>query len=105
MNSMCMRTEVERMGDSDVIGTGMNFKVVQRQWQQVPLAQEMNRGILGRISSIYYRVEIFVKSLYLTKFNVKFLNILKNLADINMHSMFRGRRIKLLLGCFISCPK
>ena len=33
MNSMCMRTEVERMGDSDVIGIGMNFKVVQRQWQ------------------------------------------------------------------------
>lgn len=64
MNSMCVRTEVERMGDSDVIRTGMNFKAVQRQWQQVPLAQEMNTGMLGRMSSIYYRMEIF-----------KFLNI------------------------------
>lgn len=70
MNSMGVRTKVERMGDSDVIGTEMNFKVVQRQWQQVPLAQETNRGMLGRISSIYYRMEI-------CKHNVKFLNILK----------------------------
>lgn len=30
MNCMCARTEAERMGDSDVIGTGMNFKVVQK---------------------------------------------------------------------------
>lgn len=38
----------------------------------------MNRGMLGRISSIYYRMEI-------CKHNVKFLNILKNLADITFN--------------------
>lgn len=40
--------------DSDVLGTEMNFKVAQRQWQQVPLAQETKlRRHVGRISLVF----------------------------------------------------
>lgn len=60
------RIEIERMGASDGTGTGMNFKVVQKivATSTSRLADERS-GKLGRISSIYYRIEI-------SKYRVKF---------------------------------
>lgn len=68
MNCMCVcrgRTEVEKVGDSDIIGTGtdfrkkkrMNFKVVKKMLAISTSCQaDEQNGKLGRISSICYRM-------------------------------------------------
>lgn len=76
---MCVegRIEVEKVGDRDVIGTGMslkkkkgmNFKVVKKMLAISTSCQvDEQNGKLGRISSICYRMETY-------EYKVKFLNI------------------------------